>query len=171
LGDANVMFCQKNTTMHACFFRCITTSPVVESTTFVSICTWWYHFLTSVLPVWQLCRICVIYRGDWLSIKFCENDSFWKLFLFFENIFQYLGGISQDISVSHFHSRRSLSLANQQRSTSPILFASFTQLCDQHHRKIRMIRKSAARCRGRRSQGYRKLVLRANLLYIPDIKM
>jgi len=47
-----------------------------------------------------------------------RNDSFRKLFLFFENTFQYLGGISQDISVliniyhimPHFDSRRSLSI-------------------------------------------------------------
>ena len=56
-----------------------------------------------------------IYRGDWLSIKFGENDSFRKLFLFFENTFQYLGGISQDISGSHFDSRRSLSSANRRQ--------------------------------------------------------
>ena len=102
----------------------------------------------------------VIYRGDWLSIKFCENDSFRKLFMFFEHTFQYLGGISQDISVSHFDSRRSLSLANRRRSTSLILFVSFTQPCDQHDRKIRMIHKSAAQWRGRRARDYRKLILR-----------
>jgi len=56
-----------------------------------------------------------IYRGDWLSIKFGENDSFRKLILFFENTFQYLGGISQDISGSHFDSRRSLSSANRRQ--------------------------------------------------------
>jgi len=36
---------------------------------------------------------------------------------------------------------------------------------------IRTIRKSAARWRGRRARGYRKLILRANLLYVPNIKM
>jgi len=56
-------------------------------------------------------------------------------------------------------------------STLPILFVSFTQLCDQHDRKIRTIRKSAARWRGGRARGYRKLFLRANLLYVPKIKM
>ena len=119
-----------------------------------------------------------IYRGNWLSIKFGENDSFRKLFLFFENTFQYLGGISQDISGSHFDSRRSLSSANRRqivgdRSTWPILFVSITQPCDQHDRKIRTIRKSAARSwwRGRRARGYRKLILRVNLLYVPNIKM
>jgi len=37
------------------------------------------------------------------------------LFLFFENTFQYLGGISQDISVSHFDSRMSLSSTNRRQ--------------------------------------------------------
>ena len=34
-----------------------------------------------------------------------------------------------------------------------------------------MIRKSAARWRGRRARDYRKLSLRANLLYVPNITM
>ena len=140
-------------------------------TTFVWTCRWWYHCPTSVFPVWHLCWTCDICWGDWLSIKFCENDYFRKLFLFFENTFQYLGGISLDISVSHFDSRRSLSSANRQQSTSPILFVSFTHPCDQHDRKIRTIRKSAARWRGRRARGYRKLILSVNLLYVPNIKM
>jgi len=63
------------------------------------------------------------------------------------------------------------STANHRRSTSPILFVSFTQPCDQHDRKIRTIHKSAARWRGRHARGYRKLILRANLLYVPNIKM
>ena len=63
------------------------------------------------------------------------------------------------------------SKANRRRSTPPILFVSFTQPCDQHDRMIRTIRKSASRWRGRRAQGYRKLILRANLLHVPNIKM
>ena len=55
--------------------------------------------------------------------------------------------------------------------TWPILFVSFTQPCDQHDRKIRTICKSAVRWRGRRARGYRKLILCANLLYVPNIKM
>jgi len=85
---------------------------------------------TTALPVCCLLDYCteiLICRGYCLSIKFCLNDSFRKLFLFFENTFQYLGGISQEISVSHFDSRRSLSSANRRRTTSPILFVSFTQ--------------------------------------------
>jgi len=97
------------------------------------------------VPFWQQWRICLIYRGDWLSIKFCEKDSFRKLFLFIENTFQYLREISQDISVSHFNSRRSLTSANRRRSsTLPILFVSFTQPCDQHDRKIRTMQKRCA---------------------------
>ena len=71
----------------------------------------WYQCCFVRPRLWNF----VIYREDWLSIKFGENDSFRKLFLFFENTFQYLGGISQDISVSHFDSRRSLSLANRRQ--------------------------------------------------------
>jgi len=148
-----------------------TTSLCIESTTFVSLIHRWHHCSTGVLSAWLVFRNFVIYRGDWLSIKFYENDSFRKLFLFFENAFQYLVGISQDISVSHFDSRRSLSSANRRRPTSPILFVSFTQPCDQHDRKIRTIFKSAARWRGRRARGYRKLILRANLLHVPKIKI
>jgi len=64
-----------------------------------------------------------------------------------------------------------MSSANRRRSTSPILLVSFTQPGDQDDRKIRTIRKSAARWRERRARGYRKLILRANLLYVPNIKM
>jgi len=83
---------------------------------------------TTALPVccvMTTLRNFFIYWGDWLLIKFCENDSFRKLFLFFENIFQYLGGISQDISVSHFDSRRSLRCG---KSTAIYLADSFCQL-------------------------------------------
>jgi len=159
----------KNNLKHFC--DCKMTLQSIESTTFVSPNGWEYHCATGVLSVWRFLRNFVIYRGDWLSIKFCENDSFRKLFMFFENTFQYLGGISQDISVSHFDSHRSLNSANRRRSTSPILFISFTQPCDQHDRKIRMISKSAARWHGRRARGYWKLILRANLLYVSHFKM
>ena len=143
-----------------------TTLLSFESTSFVSLNGLWHHCATGVLSAWLLFWNFVRSRGDWISINFCENDSFRKLFLFFKSTFQYLGGISQDISVSHFDSRRSLSSANRRRSTSPILFVNFTQPCDQHDRKIRTIRKSAAQWRGRRARGYRKLILRANLLYV-----
>ena len=75
------------------------------STTMVQVCC------IIECPNWNF----AIYREDCFSIKFGENDSFRKLFLFFENTFQYLGGISQDISVSHFDSRRSLSSANRRQ--------------------------------------------------------
>jgi len=97
------------------------------------------------------------YRSNFAKTILFENNSFRKLLLFFENTFQYLGGISQDISVSHFDSRRSLSSANRRRSTSLILAVSFTHPCDQHDRKIRTIRKSAVRWRGRRARGYTKI--------------
>ena len=63
------------------------------------------------------------------------------------------------------------STANRRRSTWPTLFVSITQPCDQHDRMIRTIRKSAARWRGRRARGYRQSILRANLLYVPNITM
>ena len=173
LGDANVMFCPKN---HDCACKFLSPYHRITGSRTRNLCI----TLQVLVPlsyqciwIWELYRICVIYRGNWLSIKFCENDSFRNLFLFFENTFQYVRGISQDISVSHFDSRRSLSheSANRRRSTSSILFVSFTQPCDQHDRKIRTIRKSAARWRGRRARGYKKLILRANLLYCANIKM
>jgi len=88
---------------------------------------------SDVNPIWQLRWTWAYYKDDSLSIKLCKNDYFRKLFLFFEKTFQYLRGIFQDISVSHFDSRRSLShgSANRRRSTSPIFFVSFTQPCDQ----------------------------------------
>ena len=90
-----------------------TASRRIEPTAFVSVVSWWCQYVTSVLCCWTWNF--VFYREDWLSIKFGENDSFRKLFLFFENTFQYLGGISQDISVSHFDARRSLSSANRRQ--------------------------------------------------------
>jgi len=51
------------------------------------------------------------------------------------------------------------------------IFVSFTHPSDQQDRKIRTIRKSAARWHGRRARGYWKLILRANLQYVPNIKM
>jgi len=153
-------FCNRNTT-----------SPKIESTTFVSPNCRWHHCATGVLSTWQFCEILLYIEATDYRSNFCKNDSVRKLILFFENTFQFLGGISQDVSVSHFDSRRSLSSANWRRSTSTILFVSFTHSCDQHDRKIRMIRKSAAWWRGRRARDYRKLILRANLLYALYIKM
>jgi len=91
----------------------------------------------------MLCIDATDYRSNFVETILFENCSC------FSNTFQYLGGISKDISVFHFDSRRSLSPANRRRSTSPILFLSFTQPCDQHDRKIPTICKSAARWRGR----------------------
>jgi len=92
-------------------------------------------------------------------VSYCQANDYRSNFaktILFENTFQYLGGISQDISVSQFDFRRSQSSANRRRSTSAILLVSFTQPCDQHDRKIRTIRKSAARWNGRRARGSRK---------------
>ena len=143
----------------------------LESTTFVSFSGQVHHRATGMLCGSPWFRNFVIYRNDWLLIKFCENDSFRKLFLFSKKTFQYLGGISQDISVSHFDSRRSLSSANRRWFTLLILFVSPTQPCNQHDWKIRTICKSTARWRRRRARGYRKLILRANLLCVPNIEI
>ena len=61
------------------FYICIL-SPGVESTTFIPSCDRQCHYATSMLSGWQPIRNFVIYRGDWLSIKFCENNSFRKQF-------------------------------------------------------------------------------------------
>ena len=109
----------------SCFGKaktCCDLNTVHRIHNFVSLIFQWYHCAIGVLSVWHMFRNYVIYRCDWLSIKFCGNDSFGELFLFFENTFQYLGGISKDISVFHFDSCRSLSSANRRRSISPILF-------------------------------------------------
>ena len=170
LNNANFMLWPKINNKLINFYIRIS-SLRVESTTFIPPFDCLHHYATSVFSVWQTCENFVIYKGDWLSIKYCETDSVQKLFLFFENTFQYLGGIAQDISVSHFDSCRSLSSANRRRSTSLILFVTFTHPCDQHDRKIRTIRKSAVRWHGRRALGCRKSIFRANSLYVPNIKM
>jgi len=102
------------------FCDCNITSKSIESTNFVSLNCRWYHCAAGVLSAWLCFRNFVTYRGDWLSIQFCENNPFRKLFLFFEYTFQYLGGISKDISVSLFDSHRSLSSANQRRIVSDL---------------------------------------------------
>jgi len=164
-------FVQKNMTMHASFVRRPTTSlvTVVERTTFVLPCRCEHHSPASVFPSDICCESVQFIEATDYRSNFAETIR--KLFLFFENTFQYLRGISQEISVSHFDSHRSVISANRRQFTSPILFVSFTQPCDQHDRKIQTIRKSAARWRGRRARGYRKLILRANLLYVSNIKM
>jgi len=103
-----------------------TISPGIESTLCESFINRGHHCAIGVLPIFLLSWNFVIYRNDRLSIKFCHNDSFRKLFLFLKINFQYR--ISQDISVSHFDSRRSLNSANRRRSTSPILFPALLSL-------------------------------------------
>ena len=76
-----------------------------------------------VVPLWYQCVVLLdfekeislfIERTDYRS-NLAKTILFENLFLFFENTFQYLGGISQDISVSHFDSRRSQSSANRRQ--------------------------------------------------------
>ena len=136
-----------------------------------------YHPAAWIIAELPVCCVFLCNTEIWLYIEMTDYRSNFAKTILFENCsclkktFQYLGGISQDISVCRFDSRRSLSSANRRRSTSPILFVSFTEPCDQHDRKIPTIRKSAARWRGRRARGYRKFILRVNLLYVPNIKM
>ena len=87
----------------------------IEPTTFVLIDILGYHYVPVCCILVPQSWSVLIYREDWLSIKFGENDSFRELFLFFQNTFQYLGEISQEISESHFDSRRSLSSANRRQ--------------------------------------------------------
>jgi len=81
----------------------------------------------------------VIYREDWLSIKFGENDSFRKFVPVFRkylsvsrwNLPGYFSVSFRFPQVTEFGK----STANRRRSTWPILFVSFTQPCDQHDRR------------------------------------
>ena len=75
-----------------------------------------------VLPLWKRCIVLsnrvgnfVIYRETDYRSNLAKTILFENCSLFFENTFQYLGGISQDISGSHFDSRRSLSSANRRQ--------------------------------------------------------
>jgi len=157
------------------FYDRNTTILSIETTTFVSLKDQWYHCATGVLSAWLLYRNFVIYSGDWLSIKFLRKRFISKIVPVFRkylsvsrwNLPGYFSISFRFPQVTEFGK----STANRRRSISQILFVSFTQPCDQRDRKIRMIRKSAARWRGRRARGYRKLIFRANLLYVPNIKM
>ena len=164
-------FVQKIVNMHSPLSRCNTISPVIKSTTFL------LPGKGSTTPP-QLCWLLSRCFEFWLSIEATDYQSIFAKTILFENcscfskipfsismesprIFQCL------ISIPAGHWVRQI----RQRSTSPILLVSFIQPCDQHDRKIRTIRKSAARWHGHRARGYRKLVLRENLLYVPNFKM
>jgi len=135
----------------------------VESTTFVSSAAGDTTALT-VCGVFLCCSEIWLfiettdYRSNFAKTILSENCScFWK-----------------NLSVSRWNLPGYFSVSfrfNRRRCTSPILFVSFTLPCDQYDRKIQTICKSAARWRGRRARGYRKLILRVNLLYVPNIKM
>jgi len=145
LGDANVMFCPKNHEPNFCYN--ITISLEVESTTFVSP--------EAPLQYW-----CVgVLQLSWFFVKIeaTDNRSNFAETILFENCscfskIPYSISVESPRSVSHFDFRRSLSLANRRPSTSPNLFVSFTQSCDQHDRKVQTIRKSAAPWRRRRAR-------------------
>ena len=69
---------QKNMTIHASLFRRITAPPVVESTTFVLTCMWWYHSPTSMLTVccefWRYIGA-TDYRSNFAQTILFENCS------------------------------------------------------------------------------------------------
>ena len=81
LGNANVIFCpQKNNTLYKC------ASPHHDMLCNGTRNLWIARealvpLSYQCVPFWKQSRICVIFRGNWLSIKFCENDSFRKMFL------------------------------------------------------------------------------------------
>jgi len=135
-----------------------------------------------VLPLWTRCI--VLSNLEWEISLFIERliiDQIWRKQFFWKivPVFRKYLSISRRNLPGYFRvsfrfpqvTEFDKSLVNRRRSTWPILFVRFTQDCDQHDRKIRTIRKSAARWRGRRARGYRKLILRVNLLYVPNIKM
>ena len=152
-----------------------TSSRRLESTIFPWLVNWWYHYGISVLCCWNAwLKFCYLQRGlinnQILRKRFFSKivPVFWKyLSVSRWNLPGYFSVSFRFPQVTEFGK----STANRRRSISQILFVSFTQPCDQRDRKIRMIRKSAARWRGRRARGYRKLIFRANLLYVPNIKM
>jgi len=152
-----------------------TASLRFEPTTFVSLGNSCYHYNTSVL---YCCTAQVKFR--YLSRRLII-DQIWRKRFFSKivPVFRKYLSVSRWNLPGYFRvsfrfpqvTEFGKSTANRRRSTWPILFVSITQPCDQHDRKIRTIRKSAARWRGRRARGYRKLILRVNLLYVPNIKM
>jgi len=70
----------------SCFGKaktCCDLNTVHRIHNFVSLIFQWYHCAIGVLSVWHMFRNYVIYRCDWLSIKFCgtillENCSFFS---------------------------------------------------------------------------------------------
>ena len=133
-----------------------TLSPGVESTTFISPCGWVHHYTPSVLSGWHTFKILLFieatdYRSKFAKTILFENCSCFSKIPFSISvesawIFQCL------ISIPAGH------WVQQIDGDLPRWFVSFTHPCDQHDRKIRTIRKSAAWWRGRRARGYRKLM-------------
>ena len=113
---ANMKFWQPKIQCIFCKWRKHSTASLRnEPTAFVSIDILGYHYSTSVL-------CCYIFK---LKFGYLQRgliiDQIWRKRFFskivpvLRNTFQYLGGISQEISGSHFDSRRSLSSANRRQ--------------------------------------------------------
>jgi len=166
----NMKFWQQKISGDVCKWRKDSTaSPRIEPTTFVLVDNLGYHYGTSVLySCTSMLKFPYLQRG--LII-----DQIWRKRFLSEIVPVF----RKYLSVSRWNlpgdftqvAEFGKSTANRRRSTWPILFVSITQPCDQHDRMIRTIRKSAAWWRGRRARGYRNLILRVNLLYVPNIKM
>jgi len=173
---ANMKFWQQTIIGDFCKLRKDSTVSLrIESTTFVLIDSLGFHYGTSVLySCTSMLKFPYLQRG--LII-----DQIWRKRIFSKivPVFRKYLSVSRwnlpgNFRVSFWFPQVTefgKSTANRRRSTWPILFVSITQPCNQHDRMIRTIRKSAARWRGRRARGYRKLILHVNLLYVPNIKM
>ena len=167
-------FAQKITNIRINFCCRNTILPVIESTTFVSPDSRWHHSATGVLAGWHVFRIFVIYRGDWLTM-IIDQDLRKRFFSKIVPVFRkYLSVSRWNLPGLFSVSFRFPQVTEFGKSTAIYLADSFCQLYSalwSAWQEFQTIRKSAARWRGRRARGYRKLILRANLLYVPNIKM
>ena len=73
-----ICFVQKHMTMHVIFFRSTATSPVDESSTFVSTCRWWYYSD----PVYALFDICIEFE---IYVEVTDYRSNFAKTILFEN--------------------------------------------------------------------------------------
>ena len=130
-----------------------TASLRLEPTTSVSKGSSCYHCSTSVL---YCCTTQVKFRYLWRRLII---DQIWRKRFFSKivPVFRKYLSVSRWNLPGYFRvsfrfpqvTEFGKSTANRRRSSWPILFVSITQPCDLHDRKIRPIRKSAARWRGR----------------------
>jgi len=146
------------------FYNPNITSQRIESTTVKSLSGRWHHCATGVLSTWHFFEILLFiqvtdYRLNFAKTILFENCSKIPFSISVESprIFQCL------ILIPAGHWVRQIDGDLRRFFLSALLSLVISM--------IRTIRKSAARWRGRRVQDYRKSILRANLLYVPNIKM